>query len=142
MAITKVVTKDNLSLEHFKLNEETKKIETILPEQPTGVITELDFNIETKQATYKQDRVDKTVDLTPFLTDIHVSGASFEGGLLKIQRTDGQGEITIDLNTFKPPTSGTVTLDVELQDAFGEPIGFASSTQTVNVTLTTASTNA
>lgn len=137
MAIKKVVTPENLSPSHFKLNDETKQIETILPELPTGNITDLAFDNATKQITYKKDGVVQTVDMTPFLTDIHVEGASLEGNILKLKRADGAGDVTVDLSALDKaiPTTGTATMDVEIQDAFGAPLGFASSTAEVTSTL-------
>lgn len=146
MAIKKFVTPDNLNTKHFSLNQETKKIDVIFPPQvalPEGVITDLAFDLAGKQITFNKDGSPQTVDIASLVTDIHVSGGSLSGTVITLTRTDGQGDITIDLQdivnqavaSVTVPTTGTATLDVEVQDAFGEPLGFMNSAATVSVEL-------
>lgn len=125
MAVVKqFITPANLDTAYFELDQATKKIKVKKSDQvkvPTGVVSELNFDNATKQITFKLDGVAKTVDMTPFLTDIHVSGATLEGKTLKLQRTDGQGDVTVDLAALFPAP------DVGIQDAFGETVAWAYS---------------
>lgn len=146
MAIKKFVTPDNLNTAHFNLNQETQKIDVIFPAQlelPEGIITNLAFDLVGKQMTFSKDGSPQTVDIASLVTDIHVSGGSLSGTVITLTRTDGQGDITIDLQDIvnqavagvTVPTTGTATLDVEVQDAFGESLGFMNSAATVTSTL-------
>lgn len=150
MAVKKFVTPDNLNLAHFNLNQDTRKIDVIFPPQvqlPAGIVTDLAINLVDKTITFNKDGSPQTVSIEALVTDIHVSGGSLAGSTLTLTRTDGQGDITIDLQelvtqatqaavaSITVPTTGTATLDVEVQDAFGEPLGFMNSTATVTSTL-------
>lgn len=131
MVVKQFITPANLDTAYFELDQATKKIKVKKSDQvqvPTGVVSELNFDNATKQITFKLDGVAKTVDMTPFLTDIHVSGATLEGKTLKLQRTDGQGDVTVDLAALFPAP------DVQIQDAFGETIALAYSSATPGTT--------
>ena len=146
MAIKKFVTPENLNTAHFNLNQATKKIDVIFPPQtqlPTGIVTNFAVDTVGKQITFNVDGSPQTIDITSLVTDVHVSGGSLSGTVITLTRTDGQGDITIDLQDIinqavaqiTVPTTGTATLDVEVQDAFGEPLGFMNSAATVTSTL-------
>ena len=105
----KVVTPDNLSAEHFRLNQTSKKIEVIFPAN-TGGISGL--AIDGQKLTYTEGGVAKELDLKNI---IKLDG-KLEGTKLKLSHPDEGGVILeVDMKSLKG-------LGVELQDAFGQSI--------------------
>lgn len=99
--IIRVVTKENLDPESFIFDESSHQIKVKYPTIDTRAgITNLNFNIETKKVTWTdKNNTQQEYDLTPFLTDIKVSGATIDSGVLKIQQEGGE-TVTLDLNQY------------------------------------------
>lgn len=152
MAIKKVVIPENLNPAHFNINNETKTIDILFPAvaDASNAVQDLAFNNVSKKITWTQNGQNKEHDMSAFLTDIHVTGASVSAGVLKLE-SEGQPTITVDLNALMSVTvsnSTTISLsgngstdnpltatlnksaifDTELQDAFAKRLGYLSST--------------
>lgn len=105
----KVVTPDNLSTEHFRLNQTSKKIEVVFPPSGGG-ISRLALNGQ--KLTYTESGVAKELDLK----DIIKLDGKLEGTKLKLSHPNEGGVVLeLDMKSLK-------NLGVELQDAFGQSI--------------------
>lgn len=105
----KVVTPDNLSPEHFRLNQTSKKIEVIFPTGAGGIS---DLALDGQKLIYTEGGVAKELNLK----DIIKIDGKVEGTKLKLSHPDGGGAILeVDMKSLKG-------LGIELQDAFGQSI--------------------
>lgn len=105
----KVVTPDNLSTEHFRLNQTSKKIEVVFP-PGSGGISSLALNGQ--KLTYTESGVAKELNLK----DIIKLDGKLEGTKLKLSHPNEGGVVLeLDMKSLK-------NLGVELQDAFGQSI--------------------
>ncbi|ETD67540.1 hypothetical protein V757_11160 [Pelistega indica] len=132
MAVKQFVTPDNLFTDHFELDAVAKKIKVKFPEQqqlPAGVATSLAYDAATQSLTYTEDGQQKSIDLSALALDKYVETVSSDGTDLILTMKDGT-QLKTGISTL---IAHTHTLDVELQDAFGTQIGFASSIATLSV---------
>lgn len=105
----KVVTPDNLSTEHFRLNQTSKKIEVIFPPSSGGISS---LALNRQKLTYTESGVAKELDLK----DIIKLDGKLEGTKLKLSHPNEGGVVLeLDMKSLK-------NLGVELQDAFGQSI--------------------
>lgn len=105
----KVVTPDNLSTEHFRLNQTSKKIEVVFPPSSGGISS---LALNGQKLTYTESGVAKELDLK----DIIKLDGKLEGTKLKLSYPNEGGVILeLDMKSLK-------NLGVELQDAFGQSI--------------------
>ena len=105
----KVVTPDNLSTEHFRLNQTSKKIEVVFPPSSGGIS---DMAIDGQKLTYMEGGVAKELNLKNI---IKLDGR-LEGTKLKLSHSN-EGSVILELDT-----KSLKNLGVELQDAFGQSI--------------------
>jgi hypothetical protein len=105
----KVVTPYNLSPEHFRLNQTSKKIEVIFPTGASGISG---LALDGQKLTYMEGGVAKELNLKNI---IQLDG-KIEGTKLKLSHPEGGGAILeVDMKSLKG-------LGIELQDAFGQSI--------------------
>lgn len=123
--IKKVITLDNLDLNHFEVDEAARKIR--LKNATTGgsgtttvngnVVTDLTIDNLARQITWKQGGVNRSYDMSSLLADIKVTGATLNSGILTL-RQEGGANIDVDLgklaevaysNTGNVKFSGTGT---------------------------------
>lgn len=105
----KVVTPDNLSTEHFRLNQTSKKIEVVFPPSGGGISS---LVLNGQKLTYTESGVAKELDLK----DIIKLDGKLEGTKLKLSHPNEGGVVLeLDMKSLK-------NLGVELQDAFGQSI--------------------